>query len=97
MQVQIGTYPCGVEHLSSSRLGLHYCPLSGIIDHVRASNQERFPIMSITKKEAQGLDEVYEVRAGIRHIGLYEDLEEAEQMAEFYDAEVFDWTTGDRV
>ena len=53
--------------------------------------------MSITKKEAQGLDEVYEVRAGIRHIGLYEDLEEAEQMAEFYDAEVFDWTTGDRV
>ena len=54
---------------------------------------------SITKKEARGLYEVrvYEVRAGIRHIGLYEDLEEAEQMAEFYDAEVFDWTTGDRV
>ena len=51
----------------------------------------------ITKKEARGLDEVYEVRAGIRHIGLYEDLEEAAQMAEFYDAEVFDWTTGDRV
>ena len=49
---------------------------------------------SITKKEARGLDEV---RAGIRHIGLYEDLEEAEQMAEFYDAEVFDWTTGDRI
>ena len=54
-------------------------------------------VSSITKKEARGLDEVYEVRAGIRHIGLYEDLEEAEQMAEFYDAEVFDWTTGDRV
>ena len=53
-------------------------------------------VSSITKKEARGLDEVYEVRAGIRHIGLYEDLEEAEQMAEFYDAEVFDWTTGDR-
>ena len=52
--------------------------------------------ISITKKEARGLDEVYEVRAGIRHIGLYEDLEVAEQMAEFYGAEVFDWTTGDR-
>ena len=46
MQAQIGTYPCGIEHLFSSRLGLHYCQLSGIIDYVRASNQERFPIMN---------------------------------------------------
>ena len=46
MQAQIRTYPCGIEHLSSSRLGLHYCQLSGIIDYVRASNPERFPIMN---------------------------------------------------
>jgi len=41
-------------------------------------------------------ESVYEVRAGVRHIGYYIDLEIAEQMAEFYGAEVFDWETGER-
>lgn len=44
-----------------------------------------------------GGESVYRVRAGVRHIGYYIDAEFAEQMAEFYDAEVFDWETGDRV
>lgn len=43
---------------------------------------------------AAGLD-VYEVRAGIRHIGLYTSYDTAEGMAEFYDATVYDWATGD--
>lgn len=53
---------------------------------------------SLTRDEALASEgPVFQVRAGIRHIGYYADAEVAEQIAEFYDAEVFDWTTGERI
>ena len=55
---------------------------------------------SLTYAEARaichGEGEVFQVRAGIRHIGYYTDYDVAMQIAEFYDAEVFDWFNGDR-
>lgn len=48
-------------------------------------------------KRARRGDDVFEVRAGIRQIGFWTDYDIARQFAEFYDAEIFDYATGERV
>lgn len=63
----------------------------------KSAERETHSLTRLEALEASHEGPIFQVRAGTRHIGFYADEEVAEQMAEFYDAEVFDYATGERI